>query len=163
MPSRKASTFDGTPAKLELFFFFFDLEDLASLANLKDTDKIEYGQEYVTVKTSKLLYSMGGEGYLRAPAATGAAFKKTITALYTGSTDERKYTAYDLRQLAEAQATLRMRNRQDLGEYYYYREFLEIYAYLKDTKKRVHLMTSMKSLFANSRSLSVAGSTNVCV
>jgi len=125
-----APKFDGTPARLILFFK--DIEQLADYAALDHEQCIKCAIQYAPIDEAEV--------WVLEPEAKGKDWDKfiaVIKAMYPGCEGDHRYTCTDLENLCVEQACIPMHSKEELGQYYH--KFNKISKHLINTRKLADL------------------------
>jgi hypothetical protein len=125
-----APKFDGTPARLILFFK--DVEQLADYAALDHEQRIKCAIQYTPIDEAEV--------WALEPEAKGKDWDKfiaVIKAMYPGCEGDHRYTCTDLENLYVEQACIPMHSKEELGQYYC--RFNKISKHLINMKKLADL------------------------
>ena len=119
--SRDAPRFSSEPNAFD--YFFEDVAELASRANLADADAIKWAIRYAGSESEcwRQLSTI-------VPAPTFNEFKEEVRKVYPHLSTTRRYTHEDLERLIERTRDYRDMTRDDFGDYY--RRFITYTAYL---------------------------------
>ena len=116
--SNKAPSFSGKPEE-RIADFLFDYEGLATGCQLTDKEKVEAILRYVPFPVHELWKTITGYA-----SGDWAAFRATLERLYPDTAAATRYTRNVLKDLVQLSSKYRMRDENDVLEYY--RHFLTI-------------------------------------
>ena len=130
-----APKFDNKPASLAPFLD--DVTQVAQSCGLSPKQQIEWAVRYAPDEVRELWEMQESVG-----TDDWDQFKKELFELYPGSSGERKYSIVNLQTLVEKQASVKIKDTEDFGEYS--RVFLTMATYLK---KKKHLTDRENSVY----------------